>query len=205
MQLLKPSYSLCNQFGIMRCDAVGDAWQIHWQKNGDLPRDLAGVALVIGSTVFAARSAGVADHGFPSPGIVVYERDASGQLPARWYNPDLKGKPGKGLSLDGPVDGYVGKYRAEYASSEGEFEPLTKEITRQGGAYRFAWRTATEIIYTGIGIEHGQKLVAAWSTPRERLEVVVYELADDGSKLSGVFVASSDSEGQRSPETWRAD
>jgi len=113
--------------------------------------------------------------------------------------------PVRARSLEGPAEGYVGTYRAEYASREGAFDPLVKEISRQGAAYRFAWRTARETIYSGIGIEHGPKLVAAWSSPQDSLEVAIYELASDLSVLNGASVAYSDPSGRAVLEHWRAD
>jgi len=179
MQMLRPTYSRVDGHGAMRCAPEGEAWRLQWTLGEASASSRQGVALIIGRAVFAARSADGSEVGFPPPGIVVYERDASGELPAQWYHPDLQGRPGEGRSLEGPAEGYVGTYRAEYASREGAFDPLVKEISRQGAAYRFAWRTARETIYSGIGIEHGPKLVAAWSSPQDSLEVAIYELASD--------------------------
>jgi hypothetical protein len=202
--MLQPKYTSANGSGALRCVAEGEAWLLDWRRGNTSPSFQQGVAIILGHTVFAARSGNGPEDGFAPPGIVVYERDATGELPARWYHPDLKGRLGEGRSLEGPSGGYVGTYRAEYASQDEAFEPLVKEIARQGTAYRFAWRTPQETVYIGIGVELGANLVAAWSTPRESLDVAIYHVSPETGDLVGKSVAYSDASGNAVVESWQS-
>ena len=124
----------------------------------------------------------------PSAGVVAYAIRADGDMPARWYHPDLDGRLGEGLSTDGPHDGLEGLYRAEYASASGAFEPLVKELRRVGEVRLLAWRTSRETLYEGVGLLHGATLVAGWATPRASIEVVRYVRDAEGA-LSGTWAA----------------
>lgn len=181
----------------------GEAWRMRWsyQLNPEnLETVLAGVAFELNGLIFAARSN--SDNDLDPPGIVVYEQAANGDLTATWYHPDLSGLLGEGRSVGGPFDDFVGTYRAEYASSEGSFPDLVKELSRQGEAYRFCWRTKTEILYEGIGVQKGKYLIAAWATPRAQLDVVVYSKNADSTSLEGEWTSISDLTGMKQHECW---
>lgn len=204
MLALRPTYSSAEGGATMRCTAEGEAWRLAWSFSKDDALPLRGVGIIMGQTLFAARSGNNLEQAFPSPGVVVYERDAKGELPARWYHPELQGRLGEGRSLGGPLRGYVGTYHAEYASTDGAFDPLIKEITQQGMAYRFSWSTKQEKIYIGIGKEFGPNLAAAWSTPRGSLEVAIYEIDPKLGTLTGGSIQHSDLSGCEVIERWQA-
>ena len=113
----------------------GEAWRCAWHRESEegQAEDLEGVAICIGNVIFAGRSRNIEHQ--PSPGIVVYKIQGNGDLPARWYHPDLQGRLGEGLSTDGPEGQFVGRYRAEYSSATGTFDPLVKELIQVGDFY----------------------------------------------------------------------
>ncbi|MGJ3262926.1 MAG: hypothetical protein ACFE0R_06800 [Salinarimonas sp.] len=156
----------------------GEAFRARWLRRGpDGTVALHGVAFVHEGVVVAARSR-LAE---PSAGVVAYAIREDGDMPARWYHPELAGRLGEGLSTDGPRDTLEGLYRAEYASASARFDPLVKELVRVGDVRLLAWRTARETLYEGVGLLFGRRLVAAWATPRASIEVIRYRPATDVS------------------------
>jgi hypothetical protein len=187
--------------GTVKLDAEGEAYRCTWRlrADGEPERALHGVGFFHHGGFYASRSS-AADA--DSPGIVVYRIEDDGRMPARWYHPDLNGRLGDGLSLDGPNDSLTGLYRAEYGDSHGAaFAPLVKDLAEAGDGYTLTWRQGSRVLYQGVGLRFGRRLVAGWATPRDSIEVVCLQRPDSRDRrLSGVWTALSQRPIRWSPE-----
>ncbi|QND44264.1 hypothetical protein HB780_00060 (plasmid) [Rhizobium lusitanum] len=162
----------------------GEAWRIRWEleTSTQRPKIFHGTGFPVGDDFYASRYefASVPDDD-DYPGVVVYDVQNFGRLPAQWYHPTLNGKKGVGLSTDGPSDTLPGIYRAEYRSTLEEFDPLLKEIFARNAHLEFDWRNSEGSIYIGVGERIGDRLAAAWSKPRQSLEMLRYPLLREGT------------------------
>jgi hypothetical protein len=187
--------------GTVELAAEGEAFRCTWQLRvgGGATRELRGVGFFHRDGFYASRSR---DLDADSTGVVVYRIMDDGRMPARWYHPDLDGKLGEGLSLDGPQDGLPGLYRAEYSAAGGDsFAPLVKELAEAGDGYTLTWRQGGQVLYRGVGLRFGPRLVAGWASPRDSIEVVCLHRPDwRDRRLSGVWTGLDQRPIRWSPE-----
>jgi|GEM_PF-2777723 len=172
----------------------GDAYLLSWQMQGrDATRNtmFSGVGFVTGNLLVAGRSP-INFPPLPSVGVVVYDISKKGTLPARWYHNNLKGKLGQGLSTEGPSDSLTGTYVAEYGSQNEEFTPLRKEVITHGKGFHFRWLQGQETMFIGVGFSLGLSMFCAWGTPRQEIDVLVYQVSRNGELDSEWCALSGD-------------
>jgi len=171
----------------------GEACRLRWHIDGEAgPSDLNGVGFWQDGVLYASRSNVRSPESESSfPGVVVYETAHFGHLPATWYHPELRGRLGTGVSVDGPIDGLPGEYVAEYGSQDTEFDPLVKEIRRSGELYRLIWRSGEEELFNGVGVSVGHRLAAAWATPpRPDIDLVRFERSSIAGEMIGTWCSN---------------
>lgn len=186
------SPSAASYEGTLDTEAQGEALSLKWifSATGCQGSEMTGVGFLVGDTLIASRA--IADGSTdPQAGVVVYDIAQKGSLPARWYHVDLAGKLGQGLSSDGPLHSLAGTYVAEYGTGEQEFMPLRKELRAAGDRYHFSWLRGADLVYVGIGFVLGTKLVCGWATPRPRIDVLVYQRAQNSRKLCARWASLS--------------
>ncbi|MCP4749226.1 MAG: hypothetical protein GY874_24285 [Desulfobacteraceae bacterium] len=177
--------------GTFNASKEGEAWRCEWKIVWDETRCYTGVGLSIDGMFVASR--GPLEYQYDtsqSVGIVVYNVLLDGTLPAHWYHPDLKGKVGSGVSINGPKNQIVGNYIADYKTAEGEnFETLKKRITKKGSTYYIEWLLNGNLLYYGIGMLFKNRLVVGWAPPGIPVEIVKYDvdLTSDSPRLSGAW------------------
>lgn len=179
--------------GSLEITEEGEAWRLRWHINGESgSSNLNGVGFWLDGVLYASRSnVRTPESSSSFPGIVVYEAGRFGYLPATWYHPELQGRMGKGVSVDGPTDGLPGEYVAEYGSSDTAFDPLTKEIRQVGGQYRLVWRLGDDELYNGVGASFGERLAVAWAKPpRSDLDLVRFERDSTSVEMAGAWCSN---------------
>ncbi|MBB5855682.1 hypothetical protein ACFQ05_35775 [Amycolatopsis umgeniensis] len=169
--------------GTVSIEGDGDAIRLHWSlESGHETTTFSGIGIECHGRLCVARSRSV-EPAIPEtyPGVVNYDIESLGRLPATWYHPDLAGELGSGVSTGGPTDRICGVYRADYGAGGSEFPSLTKEITEHRGRLRAKWFHGEVLEYAGVGFVWEQNLVVAWSQPpRQDLDVLLYEETDRG-------------------------
>ncbi|RSN53541.1 hypothetical protein DMH01_38185 [Amycolatopsis sp. WAC 04182] len=192
--------------GTVIVDSDGDAVRLRWIIDHGCRREtLFGVGIEQNGNLCVARSRSVDSADLSTyPGVVNYDIQTKGRLPAIWYRPDLDGELGGGLSTDGPTDRICGLYRADYGANGTEFPTLTKEITDRHGRLHIRWLQGDQVEYGGLGfVWGGHNLVAAWSQPpRDDLDVMLCSKADEGVVDVTWFGLSTEATG--ATETWQA-
>ena len=164
----------------------GEAWSVRCKRYGGLP-DLLGVGFIHGDFLCIARGLVQQDADLGQKvGLVRYDLNMPGKLPAKWYHCSLKGKISDGLSSNGPTSTIIGEYQADYANSDGmAFNPLRKTITQHKHCLQFSWWDDEKFYYLGVGCIIAGNLYAAWGPPGAIIQFVYYNLNSSRSALHG--------------------
>ena len=171
---------------ILKFEPSGDAWTVNYadEEGSSLMR---GVGFFHDDILCIAR--GVVNQSAQldgTVGLVQYELQTFGTLPARWYHSSLDGSLSEGLSSEGPIDGIVGEYRADYEDQEGKaFNPLRKTILETNGHYSFAWWDDEKFHYVGVGYEVSGSLFAAWGPPGSIIQFAFYKMCTNSETIEG--------------------
>lgn len=154
----------------------GEVWTVGLTHKKDLP-SMRGVGFFHQGYLCVARGIVVQPAELDGTvGLVQYELQNFGTLPARWYHPSLSGTLSEGLSFDGPSDGIVGEYYADYQDREGSaFTQLRKTILKATGCFHFSWWDYEKFHYIGIGSIVAGNLFAAWGPPGSIIQFVYYD------------------------------
>jgi len=167
----------------------GEAWSMILEGTSDTP-SMRGVAFEHEGFLCLARGIVLQSADLDGTvGLVQYDIQNFGSLPARWYHPSLGGKLSEGFSANGPEDMIVGEYQADYQDSEGSaFSPLRKTIARAGPGYQFSWWDEERFHYLGVGREVHGALFAAWGPPGSIIQFVYYNLRQPGDSIHGEWI-----------------
>lgn len=180
---------IARKMGIMTLDQDGEVWSVRMDMEGHT-MPLTGVGFEHNGYLCIARGIAVGAAELDgSVGLVRYDLQKPGNLPARWYHPSLDGRMSDGISTDGPTNSLTGEYNADYESLDGiAFNPLRKTILDNGAGYQFSWWDDEKFHYVGVGNKINGSLYAAWGPPGSIIQFVSYNIQGADGILEGDWI-----------------